>query len=711
MKTGYKNSKLPVFRRVEDLLGRMTRDEKLAQLHLIMNPLEEYEESKRMIRENGVGSFLLYRPVLHLKELNELQRIAAKESRLGIPVLHGRDVIHGFRTIFPIPLGLAATWDKAAIEKSCAIAAKEAMSAGVHWTFAPMVDIARDPRWGRIAESFGEDPYLCSILAAAAVFGIQGKTAKDLAGPEHILACAKHYIGYGAAEGGRDYNTAEISDNTLRNVYLPPFQAAIKAGAATVMAAFHDLNGEPVSGSRYLCTGLLKEECGFEGFIVSDAGSVYNMINQRVARDKSNAGRIAFNAGVDMEMVEGGSCFRNYLGEWIDKGVVSEERLDDAVGRILAVKFRAGLFENPYIDTGSAKRVFFTGYNRGQAKKIAAQSIVLLKNDRDALPLPVKLQKIAVVGPLADKRRALLGSWVLDQKEEDTQTISEAVARACPGAGVTTVSDLLQDDLFIRIKEADAVIAAVGEYHRRSGEHNNVSSLKLAAGQEELIERAALFGKPLVVVVFAGRPLDLSRISRYADALLYAWHPGSLGAAALADILFGKVNPQARCPVSFPSSTGQVPLHYSHKSWGKRKRPPRYLDSPTSPLYPFGYGLSYTRFSYSAIKATPSKIKPREKVTISAKVTNTGTRAGVETVQCYIQDCLTSLTRPARELKGFQKVRLKPGESKKVAFRLGFDELSFVGLDRVRKVEPGTFKAWIGGDSMAGLECEFEVIA
>ena len=711
--------------RVGELLGRMTREEKLGQLNQVFVPGADLEHVKELIRHGQVGSMIVDESSLpanesekppNIEAYNELQRAACQETRLGIPLIHGRDIIHGHRTVFPIPLAMAASWSPELLEAAWTVAAREAASAGVNWTFAPMVDIARDPRWGRVAEGFGEDPYLCSCFAAAAVRGFQGDNP---AAPDRVLATAKHYLGYGAAEGGRDYNTVEISDNTLRNVYLPPFKAAVDAGVGSVMSAFHDLNGVPISASPYLLSGLLKGECGFAGFVVSDWNAVAELTRHRVAADAREAARLAFLAGLDMEMVS--SCFREHLGALIAEGRVPESRLDDACRRILTAKFRAGLFERVYADAAEAERVLLAPPHRALARAVAGRCVVLLQNRGSLLPLPKDTRRIAVIGPYVHQRRALLGCWTLHGMAAETQTIYEAVREAVPQAELPYVSDVLTDEMLRAAMGADVVILAVGESDWRSGENNCVASLDLPAGQDELIRAVAELGKPLVLVVCAGRPVNLTRALRYADAVLFAWHPGTLGAAAIADVIFGDVVPSAKLPISFPRGEGQIPVHYNFKSTGRPDMDvlgrdltalgyapvPRYLDAPSAPLFPFGFGLSYTTFAYSELHVSPTSVGPDRTVEVSAVVTNTGRLAGEEVAQCYIQDCVASVTRPVRELKGFARVALAPGESRRVVFRLGQAELGFYGRDGRFAVEPGDFRVWVGGDCRAGLEGRF----
>lgn len=704
----YRDPTAPRAARVADLLSRMTLAEKAAQLtQTHVHPGNRTEVEAR-IRAHGLGSRILADAQLtgnltqHIaaaEDLNALQRVAVEESRLGIPLLHGRDIIHGHRTVFPIPLAQAAAFDPALVEEACAIAAREAASAGVHWTFAPMLDIARDPRWGRIIEGFGEDPFLTARLAEAAVWGFQSRAASAGAPypPDRVAACAKHYLGYGAAVGGRDYNTAEISEHTLRNIYLPPFQAAVRAGVATVMSAFHDLNGESASGSYALLTELLRGALGFQGLVVSDWESVAELVIHRLAADRREAAALAFNAGVDMDMVAG--CFEAHLPELTQSGQVSLARLEEAVGRVLALKFQLGLFERPYLATGLGAEVQFTPAHQAAARRAAARSLVLLKND-GRLPLPGDFAgRLAVIGPLAAERRALLGSWVNDGVPAETPTLAEAARAAWPAADLHVAAGPLADEMLAAARQAEVVLMAVGESNTRSGEANCTTTLDLPAGQEALLEAVHQLGKPILLVVFAGRPVALTRCLPLAAAVLYAWHPGSQGAAAVCDVLTGAVNPSGRLPVSLPRSVGQVPLFYNHASTGRPWF--QYLDAPVQPLFAFGFGLSYTAFTYTDARVEAVTAAPT--VTVSAQVANTGARPGEAVVQCYVQDEVASLTRPVRELKGFQRVALAPGEAQRVTFTLGAAELGFYGRGGGWRVEPGAFTVWIGGDSQADL--------
>lgn len=707
----YKNPAQPVARRVEDLLSRMTPVEKVGQLNQLFVMPDNREQMAELIRAGGLGSRILATSQLAgsdeqnaaaIDDLNDLQRIAVEETRLGIPLIHGRDIIHGHRTVFPIPLALAATFDPALVEEAFAVAACEAASAGVHWAFAPMLDIARDPRWGRVIEGFGEDPFLAAAMAVAAVRGLQGD---DLSAPDRVLACAKHYVGYGAAEGGRDYNTVEISDVTLRNVYLAPFYAAVVAGVGSVMSAFHDLNGVPATGSSYLLTEILKHEMAFQGVVISDWASVAELVNHRVAADRREAARMALMAGVDMDMVDG--CYQEHLVDLLASGDIDARRLDDAVRRVLMAKFQLGLFERPYTDPDLGAQVQFAARHQALARTAAARAAVLLEN-RGMLPLPKDTRRIAVIGPLAQERRALLGSWVLDGVVDETQTLVEAIMAVCPSAEILTASATLADEMLMRAAVADVVVLAVGESDARNGEYNSVAELRLPAGQDELIAAVLGLEKPCVLIVFSGRPVVLSPVARHADAILWAWHPGSLGAAGIADILFGDAEPGGRLPLTFPRSTGQTPIYYNHHSTG-RPAMSRYHDMPVTPLYPFGFGLGYTTFAFSDIAVSAETMTSDEQIVVSALVTNVGTRMGEAVAQCYVRDEVASITRPVRELKGFARIKLAPGESQRVVFTLGAAELGFYGQDACWHVEPGMFTVWIGADSTANLEARFAV--
>lgn len=664
-------------RRISELLGKMTLAEKLGQLQQLDGDADgPYRpEHLELAKKGMLGSTLNVRGA---KRVNELQRAAVEGSRLGIPILFSFDVIHGYRTIFPIPLGEAASWDPEGAERTAAIAAAEAGAAGLRWTFAPMVDIARDPRWGRIAEGSGEDPYLGAALARARVKGFQGT---DPSAPDRVLACAKHWVGYGAAEGGRDYNTTDISEHALRSVYLPPFKAAFDAGAATSMSAFNDLNGVPASGNPYTLTDILRKEWGWDGLMVSDYTSVAELVNHGVAADGPEAARIALTAGVDMEMV---SRLYNQTGP----DLVAQKRLptaavDEAVRRVLRAKFRAGAFERPYAVEGVEEKAFLTPASRAEARASAVKSMVLLKND-GTLPLKKDVASLAVLGPWADSKAELLGSWIGDGRVADATSILAGLKEALGKTKFVSTA-----------AEADAVVVVVGEDATMSGEAASRSDLELPLAQLELLKAVKATGKPFAVVLLTGRPLALPWLAENAPALLLAWQPGTEGGRAVADVLLGAENPGGKLPASFPRSVGQVPVYYNHKNTGRPHDPnskytSRYIDSPNSPLYPFGHGLSYTTFAYSEAAVG--------KAAVSVTVKNTGARAGDEVVQVYVRAPAGIPTRPVRELKGFKRVRLNAGESRRLEFPLGSEELG---------ERAGAYQVFVGSSSAGGLDAGF----
>ncbi len=696
---------------VEHLLSEMTLDEKIGQLNQI--PVGA-DFDPDMLRQGKVGSILNGSSgVLAAHGLSEagkaetvnfLQRLAL-EARLRIPLIFGRDVIHGHRTVFPIPLAQAAAFDPALAEEAASVAAREASADGVHWTFAPVVDITRDPRWGRVAEGFGEDPTLGSRMAAAVVRGFQGG---DLSRPDTLVACAKHYAGYGAAQGGRDYESSEISEPTLRDVYLPPFESAVRAGVGTLMSAFVDLNGIPATANRRLLTDILRGEWGFDGFVVSDWDSVAELVQHGVAEDRADAARIALHAGVDMDMVS--RSYLETLAAGVRDGKVPAEEIDEAVRRVLRIKHRAGLFGRPFADPERAAHGLLTAEARQLARVLARQSMVLLKNDNNLLPLQ-GFRRILVAGNFVNARGELFGTWTMDGRAEDVTPMDEALRQTAP-KDVELVFEP-HVDLALHIAQySDAVILLLGEHPGRSGENANVSDLSLPPGQAEFVEAMAALGKPIVLVVFAGRPLAITRQVSQAQAVLYAWHPGIEGGAALGDILFGHAAPGGRLPITFPRATGQVPIYYNHKNSGRPLTDTgpfrtRYTDLPTSPLFPFGYGLTYTAFQYDRLSLSSDVLRGR--LQVSADITNVGPRAGREVVQLYVRDLVGSLTRPVRELKDFHAVELGPGETRTVTFTLTEEMLAFTRADGTRGVEPGRFYVWIAPHSQGGLRGEFVI--
>ena len=709
---------------VENLLQQMTLAEKVGQMRQISGK-DSDEDLEELIRQGGVGSFLNVAGA----DAGELQRIAREESRLGIPLIVGRDVIHGFRTIFPIPLGQAATFNPEIVRQGAQVAAREAAACGINWTFAPMVDIARDPRWGRIAESCGEDPHLAGRMGAAMVEGFQGE---DLADPERIAACAKHFVGYGAAESGRDYNSTWIPEGLLRDVYLAPFRACAEVGCATFMSAFNDLNGIPTSGNEFTLRQVLKEEWGFDGFVVSDWDSIIEMIPHGFCADRKEAAQKGMAAGVDMEMVS--TSYLEHIEELVDEGTLSTELIDDAVQRILRIKFRLGLFDDPHFDE-KRRAVILCDEHLQAARQAARQSCVLLKND-GLLPLAKGIGKVAVVGPMADSGQDQMGCWVFDGVGEDSRTPLQALQEALGEERVVHARGLENcrgtDEKLIAeavdvARKADAILAFVGEDALLSGEAHCRAFLDLPGAQQQLIEALAATGRPLVVVIMTGRPLTLGPVVEKAGALLIAWHPGTMGGPAIADLLLGMESPSGRLPATFPRAVGQLPLYYARKSTG---RPPdedapsiplgtplnpesfksAYLDVDHRPLFPFGFGLSYATFEYADLKLSTDRLKLGEKLTITATLTNTGKVRGEEVAQLYVRDLIASVTRPVRELKGFARIALDPEESREVLFELHTDELAFHNRDMELVTEPGEFHLWIGPDSASGLQGEFEVV-
>jgi beta-glucosidase len=721
--------------RVEELLGRMTVEEKIGQMaQLNADGKTIPDDLRETIRSGKVGSILNQ---VKVDIVNEMQRIAVEESRLGIPLMMGRDVIHGFKTVLPIPLGQAATWNPELVEKGARMAALEAASTGVNWTFAPMIDISRDPRWGRIAESFGEDPYLTGVLGAAMVKGFQGE---DFSRPGNIAACAKHFAGYGASESGRDYNTTNIPENELRNVYLPPFNTAVDAGVATLMTSFSDLDGVPASGNRFLLKKVLREEWQFDGFVVSDWASIEQMnVHGFTANDKEAAFEAA-SAGLNMEMAT--STYANHLPELIGEGRISMAQIDAMVSDILRIKFRMGLFENPFTDFSDYPAIANDGH-LAIAEQLARQSIVMLENRDQTLPLAKdELRSLAVIGPLADDPYEQLGTWIFDGDPSISQTPLNAIrqflgervsinhVRAMETSRSRSTAGF--DEAVKAARSSDAVVVFLGEESILSGETHSRADISLPGSQHELLAALRTAGKPLIVVILAGRPLTLANIVDNVDALLFAWHPGTMAGPAIADIVFGVDSPSGKLPATFPLMVGQVPIYYAHKNTGRPATPEKFthmddipvrmpqaswgfasfhLDAGYKPLYEFGYGLSYTKFAYSDIAVSAAEIAMDETVTVTAVVHNEGKVEADEVVQLYVRDLVGNVTRPVRELKGFQRIRLKPGERRKVSFILGPKDLAFYGRDMKLMTEPGGFHVWIGGSSDAELRTTFTLAA
>ena len=692
----------------DSLISLMTLEEKVGQMTLFTSDWAVTGPTLREgyradVRAGKVGAIFN----AHTSEYNhELQRIAVEETRLGIPLLFGYDVVHGYRTIFPIPLGEASSWDLDAMETSARIAAIEASAAGLHWTFAPMVDIARDPRWGRIAEGAGEDPFYGSLVAEARVRGFQGN---DISDEVTLLACVKHFAAYGAAQAGRDYHTTDMSDRTLREVYLPPYQAAINAGAYTVMTSFNDLNGVPASGNRYLLHDILREEWGFKGMVVTDYTSISEMVSHGIVADTMEAGELAVYAGVDMDMQ--GAVFYDFLAQSVLEGRVNEASLDESVRYILALKYILGLFDDPY-RYGSPEREaldVFSTQHLNTALDIARKSLVLLKNDGDILPIP-EGTSVAIVGPLADSPLDQLGNWFADGKADEVITpltafkasgIDLYYARGCELSGEADEESMAE--AMVAANQADVVLVFAGEAGWMSGEAASRSSITLPGPQRQLLEALRETGTPIVLVLMNGRPLDLSWEAEQCDAILEAWYPGTMGGPAIVDVLTGYHNPSGRLPVTFPRNLGQVPIFYAVKNTGRPmtdlKYTSKYLDVENTPLFPFGFGLSYGSVMYGEVTVDQDTIPMDGHVTVSCHVSNVGAVTRTETVQLYVRDYVGSVTRPLQELKGFVQVVLEPGESEKVSFVLDSEDLAFYTYDNEWKAEPGRFSLQIGPHS------------
>ena len=718
-------------RYISDLLQRMTLAEKIGQMNQLSGrgDARSFEELVEQVRQGRIGSLL---NVTDTAQVRRLQEVAVSESRLGIPLLFARDVIHGYRTIFPIPLGQAATFHPQAVQEAARIAAIEATADGIRWTFAPMIDVARDARWGRIAESGGgEDPYLNAVMGEAMLRGFQGDSLSD---PTSMAACAKHYAGYGATESGRDYNTTSISERQYRNVYLPPFQAAIQAGCATLMTAFNANDGIPCTANRWLLDEVLRREWGFDGVVVTDWCSMAEMMPHGYSADRAEAGRQALEAGVDMDMMS--RIYIRELKSLVQKGLVTEQTIDQAVANILRLKLRLGLFEHPYIAARTSPA--YAPEHLAKAKEVAAESAILLKNERQLLPLGPAVRRIAVVGPMADAPYDQLGTWAMDGQREATVTPLAAL-RQQYGQQVEILyeralaysRDLSTEGIGRAVaisRQADVILAFVGEEAILSGEAHSLADIRLQGAQSQLLEAVSRTGRPLVTVVMAGRPLTIEREAALSDALLYSFHPGTMGGPALADILFGRLSPSGRTPVSFPRMVGQLPLYYAHEHTGRAPSgretllqdlpigAPQtsngctsyYLDAGFGPLYPFGYGLTYTSFEYADLQLSDTLFQATDTLRATIRLTNSGTRRGTEVVQLYVRDHIGSVVRPVKELKRFSRVTLEAGESREVTFTLPISDLAFWGADGRYRVEPGLFTLWIAPDCERGLSASFQ---
>jgi beta-glucosidase len=738
--TGAIASEAEVAARVEALMERMRLEEKVGQLTQIGvegGPPTPGPEPEEVIRRGGAGSVLWLNDTVRF---NELQKIAVEESPSRIPLLFALDVIHGYHTIFPVPLAMAASWDPSLAERAQTVAAREARAAGLHWTFGPMVDIARDARWGRIVEGAGEDPFLGAAMAAAQVRGFQGPS---LGTPGRLVACAKHFAGYGAADGGRDYAPVYLPEGQLRNVYFPPFEAAVKAGVGTFMSAYMDLNDVPASGNRFLLRDVLRGEWGFGGFVVSDAFAVANLVTQGFARDGRDAAFRALSAGLDMDMAS--NTYAQHLAGLVEDGTLELAEVDAAVRRVLAIKVRMGLFEQPYVDESRLAQVLARPEHREEARLAALRSMVLLRNEGPLLPLAKSLRNVAVIGPLADSKEATEGSWLVFGHTPAAVTVLEGIRARLPGARVTYApgpeirrdiaswfeamnpgepkevpqtpeeAEAAFQAAVATARDAEVVVMVLGENADMAGEAASRASLDLPGRQEELLKAVVALGQPVVLVLLNGRPLSIGWAAEHVPAILEAWEPGSEGGHAIADILFGDANPGGKLPVTFPRQGSHEPLYYArnltHSPEDSPNYDPRYWDGLPAPLYPFGFGLSYTTFSITNLKVSSPQVEAGRSVAVTADVTNTGPVVGDEVVQLYIHQRAGSDSRPRRELKGFARVTLQPGETRTVTFHLGPAELGYWSTNAGQWIQDAaTFDLWVGADSLATLHAELEVV-
>ena len=700
----YKDAKAPIEKRIDDLISRMTLEEKVLQLNQYTlgrnnNVNNVGEEVKKVPSEIGSLIYFDINPELR----NSMQKKAMEESRLGIPIIFGYDAIHGFRTIYPISLGQACSWNPGLVEQACAVSAQEARMSGVDWTFSPMIDVARDPRWGRVAEGYGEDPYTNGVFAAASVRGYQGD---DMSAENRMAACLKHYVGYGASEAGRDYVYTEISAQTLWDTYLLPYEMGVKAGAATLMSSFNDISGVPGSANPYIMTEILKKRWKHDGFIVSDWGAVEQLKNQGLAATKKDAARYAFNAGLEMDMMS--HAYDRYLKELVEEGKVTMAQVDESVRRVLRVKFRLGLFERPYTPVTNEKDRFFRPQSMAVAAQLAAESMVLLKNDNQILPLTNK-KKIAVVGPMAKNGWDLLGSWCGHGKDTDVEMLYDGLtaefggdaelryAMGCKPQGNDRSGFAGALDV---ARWSDVVIVCLGEMLTWSGENASRSTIALPQIQEELVKELKEAGKPVILVLSNGRPLELNRMEPLCDAILEIWQPGINGARSMAGILSGRINPSGKLAMTFPYSTGQIPIYYNRRKSG-RGHQGFYKDITSDPLYPFGHGLSYTEFKYGTVTPSATKVKRSDKLSAEVTVTNTGARDGAETVHWFISDPYCSITRPVKELKHFEKQLIKAGETKTFRFDIDLErDFGFVNEDGKRFLEAGEYHILVQGQTV-----------
>ena len=709
---------------IDSLLNEMTLVEKIGQMSQatgaweMTGPVVADSNNTVLTQTGRLGSFL---NIVGAERTRKAQEMAVNHSRLGIPLIFGYDMIHGYATTFPIPLAEAASWDLERIKRSAEITAIEAAASGIHWNFAPMVDIARDPRWGRIMEGAGEDPWWGSQVAVARVQGYQGEDLHDL---KTVAATAKHFAGYGAAEGGRDYNTTEISEHTLRDIYLPPFQAAAEAGVATFMNGFNDLNGIPATASEFLVRQILKQEWDYQGFVVSDWASVQEMTDHSIASSDKEAARLALLGGCDMEMVS--TTYTEFLDELVNENPSFTTHIDDAVRRVLAIKYDLGLFEDPYRYSDPEREAEFVLHNDHfkHAREIAKRSIVLLENRNQTLPLKTDMTRVAVIGPLADDKVTPMGTWSAQGREENVTTILEGIKLAtsdqtkvlvAKGCDVNSTDKSGFKKARAIARQADVIIAVVGEEALMSGEALSRADIGLPGVQLELLQMLKSTGKPVVVVLMNGRPIAEPWMYENCDAVLETWHLGVQSGPAIADVLFGFYNPAGKLPVTIPRSVGQIPIYYNHKNTGRAYDPTerytsQYIDEHHLPQYPFGYGLSYTEFSYSDLTLDKTQLQKGESLNVSVTIRNSGSVSGDEVVQLYVRDLFGSITRPVLELKGFQKINLAPGEAQRVKFTLESEDLRFWNREMQFMAEPGAFKVFAGPNSVDLLEAEFELL-
>ncbi|SFL70461.1 beta-glucosidase [Gracilibacillus orientalis] len=714
-----------------DLLAKMTLEEKSNQLIQLATPFfkgasDNGEITGPMVQlkidEQNIQNTGSVLGASGAENIISIQKKHLEENRLGIPLLFMSDIVHGYKTIFPIPLAIGCSWNVDLAEHSAKIAAKEAAVSGIHVTFAPMIDLVRDPRWGRVMESTGEDPFLNSKFAEAQIKGFQGENVKE--SMEHVAACVKHFAGYGAAEGGRDYNTVNMSDRELHENYLPPFKAAINAGAKMIMSSFNTVDGIPATANIKLMREILREQWSFDGVVISDWGAVKELIPHGVAADEREAALKALRAGTDIEMMT--HCYTENLKSLVDDGEIEESLIDEAVLRILQLKDELGLFENPFrgANTNMERDVIMSNSHRTVARELAAESCVLLKNDNNTLPLDAA-KKVALIGPFAESGD-ILGQWSWLGSTEEVVTVATGlqnkvkenqllISKDCE---ITSITEDAKAKAIETAKQADVIVIAVGEHSSMSGEAGSRTNIQLPQAQLELIQAISTVNKPVVTVLFNGRPLDLHGVIEHSDALLEAWYPGTEGGNAIADLLFGKRNPSGKLTMSFPYSAGQIPVYYNHYNTGRPKGAPdaqvryvsQYLDSPNGPLFPFGFGLSYTAFQYSDLKISKQQIAKEEKLDISIKVKNTGSASGKEIVQLYIKDLVGEVVRPVKELKGFKKIELVPGEEHSIHFELSEEDLRYFHANLEYTSDPGEFMVSVGGNSTEVIELPFQLI-